>query len=94
MSERSWTPGPWRYDSGVFYAECQLDESGMTYERPIAEMLEGRPLDTKANARLIAVAPEMFEVLERVIDPNDHKFNEVEKRIQEIIKRVRGDDGR
>ena len=26
------TPGPWVYDSGCFYARCQMDESGRTYE--------------------------------------------------------------
>jgi hypothetical protein len=57
------TPGPWVYDSGAFYADCQLGEDGMTYEAPIAELLEGRPSDAKGNAILIAASPMMKELL-------------------------------
>ena len=91
MSERSYTPGPWRYDSGVFYAECQLDENGMTYERPIAEILEGRPLNAKANARLIAAAPQMFELLVDIDNRIGEITEEAWDKIQEVIKRVKGD---
>ena len=66
MSQKH-TPAPWIYDSGSFYAECQLDESGTTSESPIAEMLEGRPEDTKANARLIVEAPCLLKHLEDCI---------------------------
>lgn len=62
----SHTPGPWVYDSGGFYAQCQLDENGMTYESPIAELLEGRPDDSKGNALLIAAAPDLLEACEVV----------------------------
>lgn len=62
------TPGPWVYDSGCFYAKCQLDEYGLTYESPIAELLEGRPFNTDGNAKLIAAAPEILESLESLIE--------------------------
>ena len=62
MSE--YTPGPWIYDAGAFYAKCQLNERGMTRESPIAEMLNGREDDYEANARLIAAAPELLEACE------------------------------
>ena len=61
------TPGPWVYDSGCFYAQCQLDENGMTYESPIAELLDGRPEDAKGNAKLIAAAPMMLKALRRIV---------------------------
>jgi hypothetical protein len=60
------TPGPWVYDSGCFYAKCQLDENGQTYETPIAELLEGRPLDTDGNAKLIAASPCLKEALIKI----------------------------
>jgi hypothetical protein len=63
---RGYTPGPWVYDSGCFYADCQLDENGMSYEAPIAEVLSGRPDDTKANAKLIKLAPDMFSDLRQI----------------------------
>jgi hypothetical protein len=65
------TPGPWVYDSGCFYAQCQLDKNGMTQESPIAELLEGRPDDSKGNARLIAAAPTMLEALRRIVRQKD-----------------------
>ena len=51
------TPGPRKYDCGCFYAQCQLNENGQTYEPPIAEMLEGRKSDYEANGIIIAAAP-------------------------------------
>lgn len=113
MIERSWTPGPWVYDSGSFYAQCQLDSAGLTkrlrgsdrdlFEMPIAEIGRGRPENSKANARLIAAAPEMFELLEDIYErdgqPFPHRYLGKVKdadyiRLGEIIKRVRGTDGR
>ncbi len=61
MSEH--TPGPWILDAGTFYAQCQLNEQGMTRESPIAEMLWGREGDWKANANLIAAAPDLLAAL-------------------------------
>lgn len=66
MSSTSHTPGPWIYDSGVFYAACQMDENGMTYEEPIAEMLEGRPFESMGNANLILASPDLLEACELV----------------------------
>jgi hypothetical protein len=63
----SHTPGPWVYDSGVFYAQCQLDKNNQTYEYPIAETLSGRPEDEEANARLIAAAPDLLAALEMLL---------------------------
>lgn len=62
------TPGPWIYDSGCFYADCQLDRRGQTSEAPIAEMLKGRPDDAIGNANLIEASPEMLKELINVVD--------------------------
>lgn len=59
------TPGPWLYDTGCFYASCQLDADGMTMEPPLAEMLGGRPDDYDANLRLIAAAPALLQRLQK-----------------------------
>jgi hypothetical protein len=65
------TKGPWIFDSGCFYSPVQMDETGMTSELPIAEMLGGREEDYEANARLIAAAPELLEAL-IAITSNSH----------------------
>lgn len=64
------TPGPWIYDTGYFYAQCQLDGDGKTREMPIIEMGEGRGEDCIANEEFIAnahpaVVLELIALLER-----------------------------
>ncbi len=62
------TPGPWDHNDnlhesdGIIEIFDALDEDGLT---PIAHVLrEGRSFfDTKANARLIAAAPDLYEAL-------------------------------
>lgn len=60
MSE-PWTPGPWDYDAGDFTIYAQ-EETHMLFE----------PVEygsvTEADARLIAAAPEMAELLNRCVD--------------------------
>lgn len=77
------TPGPWevREVDGLFAVAHRY---GWVLESNDVEQ-------DRADARLIAAAPEMFELLERVIDPNEcNKCQEIEDRINEIIKRVKG----
>lgn len=62
------TPGPWVYDCGAIYAQCQLNKRGMTREAPIAEVLDGRPDAYKANGRLIVAAPELLEALSEMTE--------------------------
>lgn len=104
MIERSWTPGPWVYDSGSFYAQCQLDSAGLTkrlrgsdrdlFEMPIAEIGRGRPENSKANARLIAAAPEMFELLETIDRGGGLIPADIWKQIRDVVVKARGTDGR
>ena len=60
------TPGPWFYDSGAIWSESQLDPENKPYvfrgEEPLAAVMSRNPQD----ARLIAAAPLMLEVLEAV----------------------------
>ena len=93
MSE--YTPGPWIYDAGAFYAKCQLNERGMTRESPIAEMLNGREDDYEANARLIAAAPELLEALEMVRDADNDNGRKIPSlaraKIDAAIAKARGE---
>jgi len=69
MSDKTpWTKGPWQWDCGIIppdgpgtYADIYIDGG----ETIIAEFNNYIP-EGKSNARLIAAAPAMAELLERV----------------------------
>lgn len=77
-----WTPGPWRVEQGTLlvWGACDPDDSssyGMGYPvcvgcQPAAWAKNDKPMPEKqaANARLIAAAPEMAELIEELFD--DH----------------------
>lgn len=56
------TPGPWLFDAGSIYAECQII-NGETIESPLAELLSGRQENWEANGLLMTAAPELLEAL-------------------------------
>ena len=57
------TPGPWRSYGGCIYAACQMNENGMTRQRPLAEVTSDQDHDDhyEENCSLIAAAPELLE---------------------------------
>ena len=66
MSERKWTPGPWKWAD-------DRDKTGLIYLTGvlIAEHTDGTPWGDdmdRANAHLIAAAPELYEALEEIRD--------------------------
>lgn len=62
MSNEKWTPGPWEYvkrSHGVVLIRSAVEgKNGY-----LAEIFLSRPGECKANARLIAAAPELFDSL-------------------------------
>lgn len=61
MSEYKHTTGPWRIEEGVYYA-CIRTDAGV-----IADMrFVGGAVRNMADARLIAAAPELLALAERV----------------------------
>lgn len=70
------TPGPW------FYGKSELDDNGITesisigpydvpqhYEDTICEVWDGEH-HAKANAKLIAAAPDLLKALEDMVNPD------------------------
>jgi hypothetical protein len=70
MSETKFTPGPWRSDCGCIYAECQLDEYGLTNQAPLAEVTSDQFHDDHyvENCHIIAAAPDMYAELEAAMN--------------------------
>jgi len=72
------TPGPWVLDTtwGIV-----RDERGTAEVCAIHAGRTGKPAEAQANARLIAAAPEMFELLEwavkRVVLENEERGNPI-----------------
>ena len=70
------TPGPWSYigddeTGGIKFAEVAAGEIGTRAHRSVAWCIgvDERRLDaaTKANARLIAAAPDLLEALQEIV---------------------------
>lgn len=70
------TPGPWAISTDKF--ECGIAQGVRSKNGSICQinwMVRKRaPLESEANARLIAAAPEMLEVLREMAQPNNKAF--------------------
>jgi hypothetical protein len=54
-------PGPWKVTSGLYGPNIESEDG-----YAIAHMINGEGSDYKANARLIAAAPKMYELLDKL----------------------------
>ena len=95
MSEH--TPGPWTPWNNNGYsiwritaAKCRAESASRT----IAEVV-GDSAETEANARLIAAAPEMFELLRKILssmndDTDPHWVYGYTSEIIEMLAKIEG----
>ena len=91
------TKGPWDVTP-------RLDVmKGKSYIAPISIMTHGSHMiaineETRANARLIAAAPEMYELLkEELIPTSDYGGTlsfERERKVRELLARINGEEER
>ena len=86
------TPGPWGYSEGEIYRG----------NNPIASVIPSfgwfrKTAEDEANARLIAAAPEMFEVLSELLDTlemsKSYGFDEEYEKLREVLAKVEGGEG-
>jgi hypothetical protein len=84
------TPGPWRFALGAFNNPSHDDKSGAIVagedEWNIAEVC-GDVWEHEANARLIAAAPELLELLR---ESQDYIGGDWRERREALIARVEG----
>lgn len=88
------TPGPWRKtylinikSSPLPYYLVESEEFGT----PVAEVIYW---DKKSvgNSHLITAAPEMFDVLEKLVHGPAHKLYETVAEAHKILKRIKGEE--
>lgn len=88
------TPGPWKTANGLFYIKVVAEGSNRVILS--SQNAHGTTVTDKANAALIAAAPEMLEALEGAIDfLNEalHEFNDksfIEK-MRQAVSKARGE---
>lgn len=92
---RKHTPGPWSWDSGVVppdgpgrYSDIYVDD-GDKIIASINEFPESSPEEGKANARLIAAAPDMYEALKLFDEALERWTGQWGPRMREIDATVR-----
>ena len=90
--KHAFTPGPWGYSEGEIYRG----------NNPIASVIPSfgwfrKTAEDEANARLIAAAPEMFEVLSELLDTLEmskgYGFDEEYEKAREVLAKVEGGEG-
>jgi hypothetical protein len=93
-----WTPGPWTADKGYELVDCDGDQG--TYEERwfvfADDAAELPPIPkTEADARLIAAAPEMAELLAREHDGREvdgsHEKHRATCTACALLSRIRGE---
>jgi hypothetical protein len=88
--KHAFTPGPW-HDSGN--TEYEIYKGN----KPIASVIPTFTAEDEANARLIAAAPEMFEVLSELLDTLEmskgYGFDEEYEKAREVLAKVEGGEG-
>ena len=80
------TPGPW-HDSGN--TEYEIYKGN----KPIASVIPSFTAEDEANARLIAAAPEMFEVLREIEMLMPHSKAVKHSGLREVLAKVEGGEG-
>jgi hypothetical protein len=77
MSETKFTPGPWEWDSGLIppdgpgrYADVYVD-GGDKIIASFNEMREFSPAEGRANAHLIAAAPDLYAAAKASVEAYD-----------------------
>ena len=98
------TPGPWHYSEVIrgrdqYYRQIRADfkiAEVHACHSGVAGTKKGRAED-EANARLIAAAPAMYEVLSELLDTLEmskgYGFDEEYDKLREVLAKVEGGEG-
>lgn len=92
MSEPKFTPGPWMVGKSIYQGKARVyaEKGGR-----IADVFAYEEDQVHANAALIAVAPEMYEKLEWIMNQFNNSYDEelvaIGWGIQDLLKKARGE---
>lgn len=98
MSEPKFTPGPWKVGKSIYQSQARVvaEKGGR-----IADVFAYEEDQAHANAVLIAVAPEMCDVLQHYLDllERANKGDEIAEcklfedmvEIEQVLKKARGE---
>lgn len=80
-------PGPWKVTSGLYGPNIESEDG-----YAIAHMINGEGSDYKANARLIAAAPRMYELLSNIYQAqrNYQRWEGFTTQIKNIMDEIDG----
>lgn len=81
------TPGPWKVSG---WRVCAFPERGIKVICDTANNNATRNDENASNARLIAAAPEMYDLLKE-IDGHGTLRGDMPKRLAELLKKVEGE---
>ena len=89
----SHTPGPWDYDSFALREEIMSENNPLI--ATVCSVHCKKPEEMRANARLIAAAPELLEALVELADQYQYNngFDEIYEAAMKVIAKARGSGG-
>lgn len=88
MSEPKWTPGPWQSTSDGGGSPFWIDPIGIKPRGSIATVWS---FNAKDNARLIAVAPELYEKLAWLLKRNLISDYTAAFEVEALLAKARGE---
>ena len=94
MSKPKFTPGPWFVDHGVLGKPRIFSRADNLIKSMVCACEHGALSRQEHDAVLIAAAPEMYELLERIIDEMNYTTIQYHnaKDIEAVLKKARGEE--
>ena len=78
MTDNQYTPGPWTFDEttkkGLYYISCHLGPLALIAPHPDGQITEPLDGNNKANAQLMATAPQLLDTCQTILTGLNNEF--------------------